>query len=361
LRELLLAGAGHAHLEVLHAFARRRPPGLRAALISPHPTLLYSGMVPGVVAGHYRAEEAAIPIAQIAEAAGIEFIPTLLTAIDANASTVTCADGITRPYDLLSLDTGAVADADAIVGARENGRFVRPIAAFLGEVETLIERARGQVLSIVVVGGGAAGFELALAARHRLGNQTHVSLVAGVSLLAGYPAAVVARGRQVLKRRGVTLLEEECAQIDVAHVVLKSGTRLHCDAAWMTTGVAAPAWLAESGLTLDPRGFVATGPTLQCLSHANVFGTGDVASRTDAPHPKSGVHAVRAGAALARNLRLALAGGAPLPFQPPRRTLNLLSCGSQEAIACWADWSAHGGWVWRWKDYIDRRYVARRI
>lgn len=359
MRQLLLVGAGHAHVEVLREFARRHSPDSRTALISPDPTLLYSGMVPGVIAGHYRVEEAAIPIARIAAAAGIEFVPSSVTALDANARTVTCADGATRRYDVLSLDTGAVADADAIVGARENARFVRPMAAFLDEAATLIERAYTQPVSIVVVGGGAAGFELALAVKHRLGSQGHVSLVAGVSLLAGYPAAVAARGRKALQRAGVTTLDEECVRIDVAHAVLKSGARLRGDAVWMTTGAAAPTWLAESGLALDARGFVATGPTLQSRSHANVFASGDVATRTDTPHPKSGVHAVRAGAALARNLHRALAGEAELPYQPPLRTLNLLSCGSREAIACWADWSAQGGWAWRWKNYIDRRYVAR--
>jgi pyridine nucleotide-disulfide oxidoreductase family protein len=358
-QRLLLAGAGHAHLEVLHAFARRRPPGLRAALISPHPALLYSGMVPGVIGGHYRAEAVAIPIARIAAAAGIELLPTSLVALDALARTVSCADGITRHYELLSLDTGAVVDVDAIDGAKEHGHFVRPMATFVGEAERLIERARTQVLSIAVVGGGAAGFELALAVRHRLGEQVHVSLVAGASLLGGYSSVVVARGRKTLQRRGVAIIEEECVRIDAEHVVLKSGARLRCDAAWITSGTAAPEWLAASGLALDERGFAATGPTLQSRSHANVFAAGDLASRSDAPQPKSGVHAVRAGAALARNLRRVLAGEAPLPYQPPRRTLNLLSCGSRDAIASWGDWSAQGAWVWRWKDRIDRRYVAR--
>lgn len=360
MRQLLLVGAGHAHLEVLHAFARVRPRGLRAVLISPHPALLYSGMVPGIIAGHYRGEDAAIPIAPIAQAADIEFVQTRLTAVDANAATVTCADGITRRYDVLSLNTGAVGNADAILGARENGQFVRPMEDFLIEAQTRIENAGVQPLSIVVVGGGAAGFELALAAQYRLARRGHVALVAD-ALLAGYPASVVARGREALKSRGVTLVEKECVQIDIAHVVLKGGARLRCDAAWITNGAAAPTWLAASGLALDGHGFVATGATLQSRSHPNVFAVGDVASRTDSPHPKSGVHAVRAGPALALNLRRALAGESPLQrHAPPARTLNLLSCGSRDAIACWGNWSAQGAWVWRWKDRIDRRFVARR-
>jgi selenide,water dikinase len=112
-------------------------------------------------------------------------------------------------------------------------------------------------------------------------------------------------------------------------------------------------------LALDAQGFIATGPTLQSLSHPEVFAAGDVASRPDAPHPKSGVYAVRAGPPLASNLRR-FAGGQPLlSYRPQRRTLNLLASGDGSAIAVWGGWSAQGRWVWRWKDRIDRAFIAR--
>jgi len=37
----------------------------------------------------------------------------------------------------------------------------------------------------------------------------------------------------------------------------------------------------------------------------------------------------------------------------------LLSCGARRAIASWGNWSAQGRWVWAWKDWSDRRFVAR--
>jgi hypothetical protein len=44
---------------------------------------------------------------------------------------------------------------------------------------------------------------------------------------------------------------------------------------------------------------------------------------------------------------------------PQTRTLYLLACGERRAIASWGPWSAEGRWVWRWKDRIDRGFVAR--
>jgi NADH dehydrogenase FAD-containing subunit len=170
---------------------------------------------------------------------------------------------------------------------------------------------------------------------------------------------VMRRVARALQARGIEVLAQSCTAIAADHVLLADGSRLACNAPVLATGVSAPRWLAGSGLALDERGFIATGATLQSTSHAEVFAVGDVASRTDAPHPKSGVYAVRAGPPLAQNLRRLL-GAEPLqPHLPQRRTLNLVSCGDHHAIASWGGLSAEGGWVWRWKDHIDRAFITR--
>lgn len=51
-RTVLLVGAGHAHVAVLRRFGLRPPPGVRLALLTREADTPYSGMLPGVVAGH---------------------------------------------------------------------------------------------------------------------------------------------------------------------------------------------------------------------------------------------------------------------------------------------------------------------
>ena len=362
MKRLVLLGAGHTHLLALNEFAAQPLPGVQMLLVSPVPALIYSGMVPGLVAGRYLRSEIEIPIEPVARAAQARVIAGRAAAIDAAAREVQLADGQRIGYDLLSINTGPLIDRTAIPGAAEHALFVRPIEQFIHLLDSVLELATRKPLQMVVVGGGPAGFELVLAFAHRLARAgvegSRFSLVCeSDGVLANYPARVRSLALRALARARITVLPERCVAISAQHVELANGARVACDVPLVSLGAVAPAWLAGSGLALDAQGFIATGPTLQSVSHAEVFAAGDVASR--AGIGKGGVHAVRAGKPLALNLRRAAAGGALEPWASPPRTLNLLACGDGRAIASWGGWSAQGRWVMRWKDVIDRRFVAR--
>ncbi len=358
--QLVLLGAGHAHLQVLHALAADPLAGTQVTLLSPYPQLVYSGMVPGLVAGHYDAAACSIPIAPLAERAGAAFMPAAAVGLDASARRLRLADDRELGYDVLSVDIGAVMNRDAIPGAREHAAFVRPIEHFLPLWEGLLARAERAPLRLAVVGGGAAGVELALALRYRLGERTPISLVTGgLAVLAAYPAVVRWFGRRALARHRVEVIPETCTQVTADCLHLGNGRSLPSDLALVAIGGSAPGWLTGSGLALDEGGFIATGPTLQSTSHAEVFAAGDVASRADAPRPRSGVYAVRAGPPLALNLRRFIEGAALRSYRPQARSLNLLATGEQRAIVSWGLVAAEGRWAWRWKDRIDRGFVNR--
>jgi len=360
LKQLVLLGGGHAHLQVLREFAARPLASAALTLVSPHPQFVYSGMVPGLVAGHYRSDELMVDLQPLAAAARAGFVQSAATAIDASSRSVTLANGERLHYDVLSVDIGGVMDRDTIPGAREHALFMRPMEQFASLWGGLLELAQQRSLSVVVIGGGAGGVELAMALQHRLEGRARVSLVTGgPAPMPSHPPAVQERARRALRRCGVTLFEDSCERIATDHVLLAGhGGRLACDAPVMAIGSSAPPCLRSSGLMLDEQGWIATGPTLQSTSHPEVFAAGDVATRTDAPRPKSGVYAVRAGMPLALNLRRFIGGGPLQSHASSPRSLNLMSCGRRYAIASWGGWSAEGRWVWWWKDRIDRGFVA---
>jgi selenide,water dikinase len=358
-KKLLLLGAGHAQLSVLEALARQRIAGGDTLLVTPHPRLLYSGMLPGLIAGRYAEDEASVDILALARAASVHLRLGSAVALDAAARQVTLADGEQIGYDVLSIDTGPTQDRERIPGAREHALFVRPIESVLALWQPTRALADERPLSVVMIGGGAAGVELALAMRAALGQRAELSLVAEDGVLANHAEAARRRAVAALRRAKVQLLPGRCNAIERKHVVIGESMRLVCDVPIVATGSDAPAWLADSGLALDERGFVRVGATLQSASHANVLAAGDVIVRDDAPHPRSGVYALRAGEVLAANLRAFVAGGALAPYVPQARALYLLSTGDGRAIASWGAWSAQGRLLGWWKDRIDRAFIAR--
>ena len=360
MKRLLLLGGGHAHVHVLRELARSPLPGTEVLLVTPFERQMYSGMVPGLVAGHYRAEDCAIPLLPLARAARVSLLEASAVAMNAAQRWVQLSSGQRAEYDVLSIDTGSEMNRDVIPGAREHGLFVRPIEHFVQLFERTVELMQRRALDVVVIGAGAAGVELAMALQHRFGDQARLALVTGgPAPLEGYPLRVIERAAAQLRRLRITVLPQSCTAIAADHLQLASGARVACDVPVLAVGSGAPAWLKGSGLTLDEHGYVATGATLQSCSHAQVLAAGDVATRLDVQRPRSGVYAVRAGPALAHNLRAWVAGQALEAHLPPARTLNLISCGDKVAIASWGEWSAQGRWVWWWKDHIDRKFVRR--
>ena len=299
----------------------------------------------------------------------VSYVQGSATGVNAEARTVTLASGKTLPYDWLSLDTGPVMDREKIElqmpGAREHALFVRPIEAFGQLWPRVMAMAQQQKIRLVVVGAGAAGLELAMAAAHALRGSllapgSRVTLLSGAQVPgASYPAGVQRRIARALQRLRIEVLAESCVGLHAGGMRLGNGQRLACDVPLLALGAQAPAWLSGSGLALDEGGFVAVNAYQQSTSHPAVFAAGDVASRIDKPHARSGVYAVRAGPPLLANLRAASQGKPLKPYRPQARTLNLLSCGGRHAIAVWGDLAVEGAWVWRWKNRIDREFVAR--
>jgi selenide,water dikinase len=148
-------------------------------------------------------------------------------------------------------------------------------------------------------------------------------------------------------------------RVEAGCLLLADGRRACWDELFWCTGAAAAPWVAASGLQTDARGFLAVSDTLQSLSDQRVFGAGDIATQVNHPRPKAGVYAVRQGPVLARNLRAAALGKPLRTHRPQRRFLSLVSLGDRRAAADRGPFSVSGKWVWRWKDSIDRKFMAR--
>ena len=364
MKKLLLLGGGHAHVHVLKSFVENPPANVAITLISPYARQVYSGMLPGWVAGHYAIGQCVIPLPPLCRAAEALFLETACESIDLSARLVRCADGSQHAFDVLSIDTGPVANTAMIPGA-VNAISVRPIESFIEAYSRVtrditIRRAAGKSSDIGFVGAGAAGIELALAMgySYREAN-VNFTLISGANTL---PGSVGPRLARVLANRGCRLLAGKmAARIDANRVYLQGGEIIEADHIIVSTGASAATWPRESGLTTDDAGFILVDQQLQSVSHPGVFAAGDCASMQHEPRPKSGVYAVGAGPPLAENLRRCLKSQTLTKYAPQKRSLYLISTGDRSAIASWGNWTWQGGWVWRWKDRIDRGFIAKYL
>ncbi len=364
-KDLLLVGGGHSHLTVLRRFAMAPLAGVRVTLVSPDSQTAYSGMLPGLVAGHYTFDEAHVDLARLCALAGVRFIRARVTGLDLTKNAVRLAGRPPLPFDLVSLNSGSTPDAGRTPGAAEHAIPVKPVGDFLRRWQAVEARARHERrrLSVGIVGAGAGGVEMALALRHRLAGEIEAEIClfdASETILSGHHPAVRARLARALQAGQVKLaLGAAVAAVDQLGLDLVDGRRRDLDAVIWTTHASPASWLGETGLALDERGFLLVDQTLRSCSHPQVFGAGDIATMERSPRPKSGVFAVRQGPPLAENLRRALGGAAPRPFHPQRRFLSLISTGDRRAVVSRGALTLEGAWVWHWKDWIDRRFMDR--
>lgn len=373
LRDIVLVGGGHSHVGVLRRFGMQPLPGVRLTLVCTDAHTPYSGMLPGYVAGHYRYDDVHIDLGRLAGFARARFLCAEVIGIDRAARTVHLRDRPPIRYDLVSINTGSTPQVAAVPGAAAHAVPVKPITGFNQRWLALLERVRGHVgpMTIAVVGGGAGGVELLLAMQYRLTQELRAlgrdpaALVfhlftSDECLLTTHNGGVRARFDAVLAARAVQVHRSaRVAEVTARSVCTQAGDRFEVDETVWVTQAGGAGWLRDTGLALDTAGFVVVNQYLQSVTDPAVFAAGDVASLQDRPLEKAGVFAVRMGLPLAENLRRAVLARPLQAYRPQRRWLALISTGDRYAVASRGGLGFAGAWVWRWKDWIDRRFMRR--
>lgn len=368
--DIVLVGGGHTHVHVLTNLALRPLPGVCVTLVARDLATPYSGMLPGMIAGLYSADQAHIDLLQLSAATGTRLVHAEANGLDRVNKRLLLAGRAPIAYDLISFDVGIAPWLESIAGAAAHAIAVKPIGSFLKKIDDVIARGRRPdgPRHIVSIGGGAGGVELLLALRTRLRTEARIAgldadafsftLVSDSEILATHNRRVRDAFRRIFAARGMVLREQAHARAVTADAVsIGHGERLAADVVLVTTDAAAPAWFRDTGLQLDDKGFLAVGPTLQSTNDPDVFAAGDCAALVASPREKAGVYAVRAGPPLADNLHRRARGQPTDPWTPQRRHLALISTGECYAIASRGAFKAEGAWVWTVKDWIDRRWM----
>src|SRR3954463_6185209 len=254
-KDVVLVGAGHAHVAVLRRFGMTPLPGVRFTLIACELHTPYSGMLPGLVAGLYGFDDAHIDTGPLARFAGARLYHDTAIGLDLANKRVICRDRPSVPFDLLSLDMGSTPNTGFVPGAAEHAIPVKPISAFLPRLDALIARVCGRKgrTRIALVGAGAGGVELLLALERRLRREVvqaghdpgslAFTLVSGSDeILPAFPPGFRRRFERIFAERGIAVATG-------ARVMLVEAGVLHCEnhgplladeILWTTRAAAAP-------------------------------------------------------------------------------------------------------------------------
>ena len=249
IRDVVLVGGGHSHVQVLRSFGMKPQPGARLTIVSREVQTPYSGMLPGHIAGHYERGDMHIDLGPLAAFADARLMADEVVALNTADQRLKLRNHPDLYYDVLSVNSGAVPEAPS------HGVAVKPIGQFLPKLAEVSNNASAGD-RVAVVGGGAGGVELILALRCRLGPDIALVLVTD-QLLPGHSPPTIRRLTRALQRMDVELvLGFRAEDADDTGLWDSHGERITAHHVFWVTGVGAPRWPAAAGLATDTKGFI---------------------------------------------------------------------------------------------------------
>lgn len=377
---IVLVGAGLCNIQVaklLHDMVLSSyGEEVQVSLVSQWEYTYYSAMYPGILAGQYLEHETCIHIRPLAVACSIQLIVDSVEAISAANKTLTLASGSQLPFDILSVNVGSrTHGTDTVPGVLQFAILTRPLNVFLSKLQHREEQllAEGVAPRVIVVGSGPSGIELSLVLRKRLNSKF---------IRGNVKITIIEQQAKVLQNSSVsyrTLVLRNLKQKDIKVFANATVKELRADEAELVDGRILKAdifiWAAgcephtiTHDLSKCRSGFILVNRSLQTLTSPEIFGAGDCVTIQGFPQgfpPKTGAHAVREGPVVAANMaalvkyRLLRIPLSFMLFEPQSDLLTLLNLGDGRGLVTKYGMTFSGEWVFRLKDYINKRFVRR--
>lgn len=366
MKKLLLLGAGHANLQVLRDLASNTPTGWELNLIDENLIYTYSGGVPSWISGVANLQDIQIDIKNLCREAGVSFTHGKVVKVDDIDKSVVLEDGKKLSFDLLVINVGSKSLRISPLGDFR-AIYVKPFEDFANNWRE-IERTCNFCFahSFAVVGGGAAGIEIAAALKTRFqirkGFQSTVTLFTNGELYFSHNS--YGKGeklRRIVEDAGIKVVAPvKIKEAKDGYLISQDGCPLseRFDKVFLLTSGVAPDWIRNSGLPVGRDGYLVVNEYLE--AGKNIFGAGDCVNLNGPNDKRSGVRAVKHGRTLAVNIRKMMLGQTDLiPYEPKKKELNILFMGTKSGVLIWGNKIIFGNWPLVLKRIIDRRYLRK--
>jgi NADH dehydrogenase FAD-containing subunit len=363
-KQLILVGAGHAHLTCLKSLRDFAARGHHVTVIGPGTHHYYSGMGPGMLGQTYRPQEIRFNSQRLAEAGGARFVKGLVSRVRPAEHKLVMASGEEISYDVVSFNIGSgIPTASVTIQEHTNVFAVKPIEQLLCAQKSILEQLSQKHLALVVVGGGPAGVEISGNLWRLVSQNTgtaQITLVAGRRVMGDLPDKVRQKVHSSFQRRDIRVIEGPyLKEVEAGRIRLTDGRELPFDFLFLALGVKPPSLFQDSDLPTGPDGGLLVNEFLQSVAIPDIFGGGDCIYFQPQPLDKVGVYAVRQNPVLRDNLMASLEGRSLTPFQPGEAYLLIFNLGDGRGIFRKKNLVFDGRLAFWLKDYIDRRFMRK--
>ncbi|WP_040160517.1 NAD(P)/FAD-dependent oxidoreductase [Mobilicoccus massiliensis] len=334
-QRVVIVGAGFGGQHAYHELAKA---GYDVTLVDRHPYTTFQPLLYQVATGGLNPGDIAFPLRRfVSRSKGrTKFRRATVTGIDAENKRVLTNRGAPIEYDTLVLAQGAGPNFFNIPGAHENARTIYSRAEalqvrdllFSGLEQMTTEPNHGQHFTVLVVGGGATGVEMAgtLAEMKseaipvvypELSQDSLRVILAEMAdtLLAPFEPRLQRYTLHELRKRGVDVrLGTAVKEVRPDSVDLSDGSTLGVDLVIWASGVGAHPEVSEWGVPQGKGGRIEVEPDLRVKGHRDMWAIGDCAVEPDSPLPQLAQPAMQMGTHVGKQIIAADRGEETTPF-----------------------------------------------
>ena len=333
---VVVIGGGFGGLSATQTLARE---GFRVTLVDRHPYNTFQPLLYQVATGGLNPGDVTYSLRYFsARYRNVNFRRSMAVGIDHENRVVICDDGVNLGYDYLIIACGIATNHFGIPGAAEysvsmytRAEALRVRDMIFGGVETIAGMSEEHTggFTVVVVGGGATGVELAgqLAelksyAVPRVWPELNPALVRivlvemGPALLAPFEDKLRRYALRELVKRGVDIrLKTAISEVHPDRVDFRSGQSLEADLVIWAAGVAGYPMLRDWGLPIGQGGRIEVNSALQTVNDERVFAVGDASLIVGDPLPQLAQPALQTGKHAAQQITRIHLGQPTVPFR----------------------------------------------
>ena len=309
-KQIVVVGGGAGGLELVVKLARKlkRNADVMVTLIDMNASHIWKPLLHEVATGSLDSNHDETSYRMLARKHKFDFLLGRVLRVDALAQIVHVAPELdergetlvaerTLHYDQLVLCPGSLSNDFGTSGVAEHcikldsrAQAERFHSLYLKQLHKVSAASdQESQLSVVIVGGGATGVELAADLHNVAGRlqeygfekfskeRLKVSVIeAGALLLPHLPERIGLSVRTELIDIGVDVLTNtRIVSVEEDTLITSDGRRIHADISVWAAGICAPPFLVESGLPCDNIGRVKVNSDLKVEGFDNLYGAGD--------------------------------------------------------------------------------------